>query len=50
MDDFALRNDKVMANVFKAQKGGTNGKDEYIKAVNVAVSGENVKVEVKVYM
>ncbi len=49
MDDFALRNDKVMANVFKAQKGGTNGKDEYIKAVNVAVSGENVKVEVKVY-
>lgn len=49
LDDFSLRNDKVVANVFKAQKGGTDGKDEYLKAVNVGISGENVTVEAEIY-
>ncbi len=49
IDDFVLRKDKVAANVFKAQMGGTDGKDEYLKAVNVGVSGENITVEVQVY-
>lgn len=48
LDDFSLRKDKVIANVFKAQKGGTNGKAELIKAVNVGVQGENVTVEVEI--
>lgn len=48
LDDFALRNDKVIANVFQAQKGGTDGKSEFIKAVNVGVQGENVSVEVEI--
>ncbi|HCT16522.1 MAG TPA: hypothetical protein DIW36_03830, partial [Ruminococcaceae bacterium] len=48
LDDFSLRNDKVIANVFQAQKGGTNGKSELIKAVNVGVQGENVTVEVEI--
>ena len=41
MDDFPLRKDKSVANVFKAKKSD-NLKDEYIKAVNVAIGGENV--------
>lgn len=49
LDDFSLRKDKYVANVFRAQKGGENGKSEYIKAVNVGVSGENVTVEVEVF-
>ena len=49
IDDFALRSDKTAANVFKAQMGGTDGKDEYLKAVNVGISGENVTVEVQVF-
>lgn len=48
LDDFSLRKDKVIANVFQAQKGGTNGKVELIKAVNVGVQGENVTVEVEI--
>lgn len=48
LDDFSLRNDKVIANVFQAQKGGTNGKSELIKAVNVGVQGENVTVEAEI--
>ena len=48
LDDFSLRKDKVIANVFQAQKGGTNGKAELIKAVNVGVQGENVTVEVEI--
>lgn len=49
LDDFPLRNDKTVANVFCAQKGGEDGKSEYIKAVNAGVSGENVTVEVEIY-
>lgn len=48
LDDFSLRKDKVIANVFQAQKGGKNGKAELIKAVNVGVQGENVTVEVEI--
>lgn len=48
LNDFSLRKDKVIANVFQAQKGGTNGKVELIKAVNVGVQGENVTVEVEI--
>lgn len=48
LNDFSLRKDKVIANVFQAKKGGTNGKAELIKAVNVGVQGENVTVEVEI--
>lgn len=48
MDDFALRSDKVCANVYEAA-GATAGKFEYLRAVNVAVSGENVRVEAEIY-
>ena len=41
MGDFPLRKDKSVANVFKAKKSD-DLKDEYIKAVNVAIGGENV--------
>ena len=37
LDDFSLRNDKTVANVFKAKKGGENGKTEVLRAVNAAV-------------
>lgn len=49
LDDFALRSDKVIANVYQAQNGGTNGCSEYIKAVNVGVQGENITVETEIY-
>ena len=48
MDDFPLRKDKSVANVFKAKKSD-NLKDEYIKAVNVAIGGENVTAKVEIY-
>ena len=48
MDDFPLRKDKSVANVFKAKKSD-DLKDEYIKAVNVAIGGENVTVKVEIY-
>lgn len=49
IEDFSLRNDKAVANVFKAKKSGTEEKDEYIKAVNVGISGENVTVQVEIF-
>ncbi len=49
IDDFVLRSDKTAANVFKAQMGGTDGKDEYLKAVNVGISGENVTLDVQIF-
>lgn len=49
IEDFSLRNDKAVANVFKAKKSGIEEKDEYIKAVNVGISGENVTVQVEIY-
>lgn len=49
IEDFSLRNDKAVANVFKAKKTGTEEKDEYIKGVNVGISGENVTVQVEIY-
>ena len=48
MDDFPLRKDKSVANVFKAKKSD-DLKDEYIKAVNVAIGGENVTAKVEIY-
>ena len=48
MDDFPLRKDKSAANVFKAKKSD-DLKDEYIKAVNVAIGGENVTAKVEIY-
>ncbi len=48
LDDFSLRSDKCIANVFQSKKGGTNGKSEFIKAVNVGVQGENINVEVEI--
>lgn len=48
LDDFSLRNDKTVANVFQAQKGGTNGKAEFVKAINVGVQGENITVETEI--
>lgn len=48
MDDFSLRKDKSVANVFKAKKSD-DLKDEYIKAVNVAIGGENVTAKVEIY-
>lgn len=49
IDDFALRSDKIAANVFKAQNSGTDGMDEYLKAINVGVTGENISAEVQIY-
>ncbi len=49
IDDFPLRNDKTIANVYQAKMGGTDGKSEYIKAVNVGISGENVTVRAEIY-
>lgn len=49
LDDFALRNDKMIANVYEAQNGGTNGCSEYVKAVNVGVQGEKITVEAEIY-
>lgn len=49
LDDFALRNDKIIANVYEAQNGGTNGCSEYVKAVNVGVQGEKITVEAEIY-
>ncbi len=49
LDDFVLRNDKTVANVYKAQNGGTNGRAEYVKAVNVGVQGEKITVEAEIY-
>ena len=48
MGDFPLRKDKSVANVFKAKKSD-DLKDEYIKAVNVAIGGENVTAKVEIY-
>ena len=48
MDDFPLRKDKSVANVFKAKKSD-DLKDEYIKAVNVAIGGKNVTAKVEIY-
>lgn len=49
VDDFSLRSDKQVANVYQAKKGGTDGKAEFLKAVNVGVSGNDYTLEVKVY-
>lgn len=48
LEDFSLRKDKCIANVYQAKKGGTNGKSEFLKAVNVAVQGENITVETEI--
>lgn len=49
LDDFSLRNDKIIANVFEAKKGGQDGKSEVLKAVNAAVYGENITVTADIY-
>ena len=49
LDDFSLRNDKTVANVFKAKKGGENGKTEVLRSVNAAVMGEDITVKAEIY-
>lgn len=49
LEDFALRNDKTAANVYQAQ-GTASGKDEFLKAVNVGVLGENVTLQAEIYI
>ncbi len=49
LDDFVLRNDKIIAIVYEAQNGDTNGCSEYVKAVNVGVQGEKITVEAEIY-
>ena len=49
LDDFSIRNDKTVANVFEAKKGGENGKTEVLRAVNAAVQGEDITVKAEIY-
>ena len=48
LNDFSLRSDKCVANVYSAA-GGADGKDEFLKAVNVGVDGGNYTLEVEIY-
>ena len=47
-DSFGLLKLKQFANVYEAKKG-TDGKEEYVEAVNVGFVGNDVNVKVKVY-
>ncbi len=47
-DSFGLLKLKQFANVYEAKKG-TDGKEEYVEAVNVGFVGNGVNVKVKVY-
>ena len=49
IDDFSLRNDKKVANVYRAAGSEVNGKTEQIKAVNVGVNGSDYTLEVEIY-
>lgn len=48
LEDFSLRRDKTVANVFKAKKG-TSANGEFISAVNVGVEGEDVTLEIEIF-
>lgn len=48
LEDFSLRRDKAVANVYKAKKG-TSAEGEFISAVNVGVEGEDVTIEIEVF-
>lgn len=47
-DSFGLLKLKQFANVYEAKKG-TDGKEEYVEAVNVGFVGNDVNVKIKVY-
>lgn len=47
-DSFGLLKLKQFANVYEAKKG-TDGKEEYVEAVNVGFAGNDVNVKIKVY-
>ena len=49
MNDFPLRNDRVVANVYQAAGADEAGKAEVLKAVNVGVSGTDFTLEVEIY-
>ena len=49
IDDFSLRNDKKVANVYRAAGSEVSGKTEQIKAVNVGVNGSDYTLEVEIY-
>lgn len=49
IDDFPLRNDKYVANVYKAAGTEAPGKSEMLRAVNVGVTGTDYTLEVEIY-
>lgn len=48
-DDFSLRNDKIVANVYRAAGSDDPCKGEQIKAVNIGINGEDYTLEVEIY-
>ena len=49
INDFPLRNDRVVANVYRAAGSEAEGKTEVLKAVNIGISGNSYTVEVEVF-
>lgn len=49
MNDFPLRNDKIVANVYQAAGTDEAGKTEALKAVNVGVDGTDFTLAVEIY-